>query len=93
MASYVLAGIIYCICDVYIDDIIVNAKTAKELLSNARRVFNRIRKHKLLYILQTTQISLGMKPMSLHWTKTAYQSLSFSTEKIREVLEFPKPTT
>jgi hypothetical protein len=58
MASYVLAGIIYCICEVYIDDIIVNAKTAKELLSNARRVFNRIRKHKLLYILQTTQISL-----------------------------------
>ena len=45
MSSMVLAGLIYIICVVYLDDIIIHGRTAVEFLQNLRAVFERIRKH------------------------------------------------
>ncbi|NBR24926.1 MAG: RNA-directed DNA polymerase [Micrococcales bacterium] len=43
MASKVLAGLIYNLCEVYLDDIIVHGRTETEFLHNLRTVFTRLR--------------------------------------------------
>ena len=91
MASFVLAGILYKICEVYIDDIIVFAQTAKELLSRIRQVFDRIRKHKLL--LHPRKAHIGLKRIEYTGHVLDREGLSFSPEKLRTVLDFPLPTT
>ena len=42
MASDVLRGLIYFICEVYIDDIIIGGDSEENLLLNLRRVFTRL---------------------------------------------------
>ena len=42
MASVVLIGLIYIICEVYLDDIIVHGATAEEFLARLRLVFERM---------------------------------------------------
>ena len=42
MASDVLRGLIYFICEVYIDDIIIGGDSEEDLLLNLRRVFTRL---------------------------------------------------
>jgi hypothetical protein len=42
MAATVLLGLIYYICEVYLDDIIVHGKTNEEFIFNLREVFKRM---------------------------------------------------
>ena len=48
MATTVLVGLIYMICEMYIDDCIVFADTNDEFVSRLDSVLGRFRKHKLL---------------------------------------------
>jgi hypothetical protein len=48
MAAIVLLGLIYFICEVYLDDIIIHGKTTDEFISRLRLVFERLSKYKLL---------------------------------------------
>ncbi len=43
MATEVLNGLVMNICEVYLDDVIVYARTEEELLSNVRQVLERFR--------------------------------------------------
>jgi hypothetical protein len=47
MQQKVLAELLYQICEVYLDDIIVFAQTKDEILDRLEEVFKRLRKHKL----------------------------------------------
>ena len=47
MSTVVLAGLIYSICEMYIDDCNVFGKDIDELISRLRLVFERFRKHKI----------------------------------------------
>ena len=46
MATIVLVGHIHIICEVYLDDILIHAKTHTQFLKRLRLVFERFRKHK-----------------------------------------------
>ena len=89
MASFVLVGLILLICEVYLDDIIVHAQTAKQFLLNLRTVFDRIRTHRLLFHPRKARI--GMHSVEYTGHVIDRTGLSFSEKKIRTVLDFPIP--
>ena len=80
MSNVVLAGLIYIICEVYIDDIIVHANTAAEFLANMRSVFEQIRKHKLL--LHPKKARIGLRSVEYTGHVIDRTGISFSREKI-----------
>ena len=59
MATVVLAGLIYSICEVYLDDVIVYASSIDELITNLTKVFERFRKHNIT--LNPEKCRFGMR--------------------------------
>jgi hypothetical protein len=45
MSTVVLVRLIYKICEIYLDDVIVYAKSIEELIANLTQVFEKFRKH------------------------------------------------
>ena len=43
MSNTVLAGLVYRICELYIDDVLIHGKDPEAFLANVRRVFERLR--------------------------------------------------
>ena len=91
MSTVVLAGLIYIICEVYLDDIIIHGRTAVEFLDNLRAVFERIRKHNIK--LHPRKVRIGLR--SVEYTGHVIDStgISFSRKRIDTVLDFAIPTT
>lgn len=89
MATVVLVGLMYIICEAYLDDIIVHAQTEPEFLSRLRQVFDRFRKHRLT--LNPEKCRFGLPEVEYVGHIINESGLSFSKEKINEVLDFPKP--
>ena len=58
MAAIVLVGLIYVICEIYIDDVIIYAPTEIEFLKRMKQVFDRFRKHKLTF--NPAKVRLGL---------------------------------
>ena len=91
MATIVLAGIIYVICEIYIDDVIIYAQTEDDFLNRMRQVFDRFRKHKLTF--NPEKVRLGLQRVEYVGHVIDDTGLSFTREKISEVADFPKPMT
>ena len=89
MATIVLAGLIYFICEVYLDDIIVHAKTEEEFLQRLRTVLSALQKHNI--ILKPSKCRLGFKKLEYVGREISHDGLTMSEAKIRKVLDFPKP--
>jgi hypothetical protein len=47
IATVVLAELMYIVCELYIDDVIVRAQDASSFLARLRQVFSRFRKHRI----------------------------------------------
>ena len=47
MVHFVLAGLVYVICEVYLDDIIVHAETEDEFIQRLRQIFMRLREKRI----------------------------------------------
>ena len=58
MASKVLAGLIYRICELYIDDVLIHGPTKAEFLTNLRSVFQRLRDHNVAANPRKTKLGL-----------------------------------
>jgi hypothetical protein len=91
MASFVLIGLIYHICEMYVDDCIVHGKGNAEFLERLEQVFQRFSKHKIL--LQAKKCKFGMQLIEYVGRQISKDDTSMSPEKIRSVVDFPKPTT
>ena len=91
MQNTVLKDLIYKICEVYLDDIIVLAKTPEELNRNLEVVFNRL---KLFGItLNPNKVRIGMQEVEYVGHLLDKDGLHFSKEKLEQVLNFRKPLT
>ena len=90
MATIVLAGLIYTICEVYLDDIIVYATTEDEFVEYLREVFKRLRKFSVK--LHPEKTNLGMSSIEYVGHVIDENGLSFSDAKRDKVLQCPKPT-
>ena len=85
MATVVLTGLIYMICEMYIDDCTVFGDTNIEFVSRLQLIFERFRKHNLyLYASKCFFVEFVGKVLS-------EKGLQISRTKI-SVLDFPLPT-
>jgi len=89
MATVVLTGLIYKICEIYLDDVIVYASTIDELIKNLTKIFERLRKHKIT--LNPEKCRFGMQETEYVGRVINSTGWKFSEEKKAEVFNFRKP--
>lgn len=89
MVTVVLVGLVYIICEVYLDDIIIHAKTDLEFLERLRQVFQRFRKHRMT--ANPEKCDFGLPEIEYVGHVLDKNGLSFSKKKLSQVLDFPKP--
>ena len=91
MVTIVLRGLVYLICEVYLDDIIVHGKTEDEFLDRLRKVFERLRSHNIT--LNPSKCRLGMAQTEYVGHVIDETGLSFSQQKMDEVSKCRRPVT
>jgi hypothetical protein len=91
MSTIVLAGLMYIICELYIDDVVVHGKDKETYIKNLITVFKRFRKHKVT--LNPKKCVLGLTRIEYVGHVLDEHGLSFSDEKIRTALDFELPST
>ena len=89
MATEVLCGLIYFICEMYLDDCIVYARGNAEFLYRLEEVFMRFRKHNLR--LKAKKCKFGLSRIGYVGRMVDKNGLSMSADKIESVLNFPLP--
>lgn len=90
IATVVLAGLMYIICELYIDDILVFGNSESDLVANLRKVFERFRKHKLT--LNPKKCKYGISKVEYVGHIIDENGVSFSEDKREKVLSFPLPS-
>ena len=89
MAVTVLKGIIYQLCELYLDDILIHAQDEASFLDGLRILFGRLRKHKIT--LNPKKCRFGMTEVEYVGHTVNSEGISFSREKIEKVLNIPLP--
>jgi hypothetical protein len=89
MTSVVLFGLIYIICEMYLDDCIVFGTGPTEFVARLRQIFMTFSKHKIF--LKAKKCKFGLKRIEYVGKEICKQGLTMSEKKIYTVLDFPKP--
>ena len=89
MATVVLAGLLYVTCEMYLDDCIVFGDGPDEFLQRLRHVFIRFREKNLF--LKAKKCKFGVARLEYVGRVISKEGLSVSAEKIKPVLDFPRP--
>jgi transposase InsO family protein len=91
MATVVLLGLLYFICELYLDDILVYGNTEKEFVGNLRKVFVRLRLHNVK--IKPAKCEFGLSSLEYVGKVLSKEGLTMSKKKIDSVLNFPLPQT
>ena len=91
IATQVLNGLIYLICDLYIDDVLIDGADEDSFVNNVRQVFARFRKHKMIVNPKKTQ--LGLEEVEFVGHLLSHKGLSFTKEKRQKIQNFECPRT
>ncbi len=89
MASIVLAGLLYSIVELYLDDVLVYATSEDELLERLSTAFTRLRQFNIT--LNPKKCSFGMEEVEFIGHILKADGVHFSTEKRSKVLGFSLP--
>jgi transposase InsO family protein len=89
MASIVLLGLIYNICEMYLDDCIVHAKGNDEFIIRLETIFKRFSDKNIK--LKASKCKFGLKQIEYVGRQISKEGISMSTTRIRAVQDFPKP--
>ena len=89
VATTVLVGLLYIICEQYLDGIITDAKSEDELIANLRQLFERFRKYKIT--LNPDKCELGSSQIEYTGHLIDSEGLSFTEDKLQGVRAFPLP--
>jgi hypothetical protein len=90
MMQKVLSGLLYVICEVYMDDIHIYGSTEKEFLHNLEQVFQSLQEFNLTVSPEKCHLALDKAEyVGLYLDASGY---SFTVEKKESVLIFPHPT-
>jgi transposase InsO family protein len=89
MAAVVLAGLIYFICEIYLDDCIVHASDNLTFISRLELIFKRFEKHKI--ILKPGKCRFGLSEVEFCGRVISKEGISVSDKKKGQVLDFPLP--
>ena len=91
MSTVVLNELMYVICEVYLDDVLVFGQTEDEYISNLRQVFDKFRLYNLKVNPEKT--SLGLEEVQYVGHIINHEGMSFSKEKRDEVFKVECPRT
>jgi hypothetical protein len=91
MTSVVLIGLIYFICEMYLDDCIVHAVDDDQFIERLEKVLEQFHKH--LITLKPSKCKFGMSVVEYCGKQIDQSGLSMSKKKIQRVLDFSKPQT
>lgn len=89
MATVVLVGLMYTVCELYIDDIIIPARTEDEFIERLRKVLARFKKFNVT--VNPKKCDFGLTEVEYVGHVMNEHGLSFSKKKKDEVLDFPAP--
>jgi len=89
MQSHVLAGLMWVILELYIDDLIVFGREEKEYLARMRQLFQRLRMKGIT--LNPKKCRLGMSSVEYVGHQIDSTGLSYSAAKVKKVLDFSPP--
>ena len=59
MSNTVLAGLVYQICELYIDDVLIHGRDIESFLANVRKVFERLREFNVAVNPAKTKLGLS----------------------------------
>ena len=90
MQSIVLTGLVFVICEVYLDDILVYGSTAEDYLTNMTSVFKQLRLHKIT--LNPDKCLFGVTSLEFLGHKIDQDGISFTQMKLDNVVNFIQPT-
>ena len=91
MASVVLLGLCYFICEMYLDDCIVHAVGDDQFLERLEIILARFRKHNIF--LKPKKCKFGLPKVEYCGKEISKDGLCMPSKKIQKVLDFPKPKT
>jgi hypothetical protein len=91
IATQVLDGLIYLICELYIDDVLIDGADEDTFVNNVRQVFARFRKHKIIVNPKKTQ--LGLEEVEYVGHLVSHKGISFTKEKRQKIQNFERPRT
>lgn len=90
MATIVLVGLIYKICELYIDDILVHAENEDEFCDNLTQVLERCRKYNIK--LNPLKCQLGLEEVEYVGHTINSNGIHFTRARLDSVLQFELPT-
>jgi hypothetical protein len=88
MTTVVLFGLVYFICEMYLDDCIVFANTNDEFVIRLRKVFTAFSRHNIF--LKAKKCKFGMSKIEYVGKEISHLGLTMSEAKINHVLDFPR---
>ena len=91
MSNTVLAGLVYHICELYIDDVLNHGRDIESFLAKVRKVFERLREFNVA--VNSAKTKLGLAEVEYVCHVVSATGTSFTEEKRLEVLKFPLPET
>ena len=89
MASVVLAGLLYFICELYLDDITVYRSTEAEFITNLRTVFVRLVSHNI--VLKPVKCFFGFEEVEWVGKVISSEGLKMSRKRTQSLFDFPLP--
>jgi transposase InsO family protein len=91
ITTVVLVGLIYSICEVYLDDILVYGRTDEEFLERLELTFQRFEQRNVS--ISPPKCFLGLQSVEYVGHVVDENGLRMSTSKINKVIDFKKPRT
>ena len=88
MSTTVLIGLLYDICELYLDDILVHAQTEEAFIANLRKLFERLSKHGIT--MNPKKCRFGFSELEYVGHVINELGLTFSREKIEKVLNISR---
>ena len=91
MATIVLLGLLYYICENYLDDVFVSGNTEDEYFHNLEEVFKRFDKHKLT--IHPGKLRCGLTEVEYVGHTISEAGISHNRSRIDKVLQIQPPST
>ena len=91
MCTEVLNGLLYNICEIYLDDIIVFGRTEEEFLTNLEAVMKRLQQKNIS--LNPNKCKIGLTEVEYVGHTINHEGIKFSREKLQQVVNIARPTT
>ena len=89
MTHEVLVGLVYNICEVYLDDIIIHGNTEEEFISNLRKVLERLREFNIT--VNPNKCQIGLEEVEYVGHVINSEGIKFSPEKLQKVINIDLP--